>query len=198
MSPMLRGAVLAQYLEQSSGGLEAEIEVPAAQPRKREASPEPSDADCQGEGDRCATRIGDCCVLEVINFGDHQCLEFSIQERRQPVNTGRGGKVRSPCWHTKRLSKDKLRENLKEIRPIDKLDWAGSSGSLEDTVRTTRWQVVAAFDHSMPRRGHGRTGDSMYWWNDQLSVLRRKCLTARRRFTRSKGDPLLREAWKKA
>ena len=31
-----------------------------------------------------------------------------------------------------------------------------------------------------------------------MSVLRRKCLTARRRFTRSKGDPLLREAWKKA
>ena len=57
--------------------------------------------------------------------------------------------------------------------------------------------MVAACGHSMPRRGHGRTGDSMYWWNDQLSVLRRKFLTARRRFTRSKGDPLLREAWKK-
>ena len=28
--------------------------------------------------------------------------------------------------------------------------------------------------------------------------MRRKCLTARRRFTRSKGDPLMREAWKKA
>ena len=31
-----------------------------------------------------------------------------------------------------------------------------------------------------------------------MSVLRRKCLKAQRRFTRSKGDPLLREAWKKA
>ena len=40
-----------------------------------------------------------------------------------------------------------------------------------------RRKVVEACDHSMPRRGHGRTGDSMYWWNDQLSVLRRKCLT---------------------
>ena len=38
----------------------------------------------------------------------------------------------------------------------------------------------------------------MYWWNDQLSVLRRECLAARRRFTRSKGDFLLHEAWKKA
>ena len=65
-------------------------------------------------------------------------------------------------------------------------------------MRAARRKVVAACDHSMPRRRHGRTGDSMYWWNDQLSVLRRECLTARRRFTRSKGDPLLHEAWKKA
>ena len=36
------------------------------------------------------------------------------------------------------------------------------------------------------------------WWNDQLSVLRRKCLTARRSFTCSKGDPLLRDAWIRA
>ena len=72
---------------------------------------------------------------------------------------------------------------------------------LEDTVRAARRKVVAPSDHSMPRRVHGRTRDSMHWywyWNDQLSVLRRKCLTTQRRFTRSKGDPLLREAWEKA
>ena len=48
-------------------------------------------------------------------------------------------------WNTKKLRKDKLREHLEETRLIDE-----------------------------PRRGHGRTGDSMYWWSDQLSVLRRK------------------------
>ena len=87
-----------------------------------------------------------------------------------------------------------LCEYLEETRLIDELGWARSAGSLEDTVRAARRKVVAACDHSMPCRGHGRTGDSIYWWNDQLSVLRRKFLTARRRFTRSKGDPLLREA----
>ena len=65
-------------------------------------------------------------------------------------------------------------------------------------MRAARRKLVAACDHSMPRRGHGRTEDSMYWWNDQLSVLRQKCLKVRRGFTRSKGDPLLCEAWKKA
>ena len=114
------------------------------------------------------------------------------------MNTGRGGKVRSPSWNTKRFSEDKLREHVEETRLIDELGWVRSAGSLEDTVRAARRKVVAACDHSMPRRGHGRTGDWMYWWNDQLSVLCRKCLTAWRSFTRSKGDPLLREAWKKA
>ena len=126
------------------------------------------------------------------------CIEFSIQERSHSVNVGRGGKVRSPSWNTKRLSKDKLREHLEETSLIDELGWARSAGLFEDTVRAARRKVVAACDHSMPRRGHGRTGDSMYWWNDQLFVLRQKCPQERRRFTRSKGDPLLREAYKKA
>ena len=114
------------------------------------------------------------------------------------MNTARGGKGTSLSWNTRRLSKDKLLEYLDETRLIDEIGCAKSAGSLEDTVRAARRKVVAACGHLMPRRRHGRTGDSMYWWNDQLSVLRRECLTAQRRFTRSKGDPLLHEAWKKA
>ena len=90
------------------------------------------------------------------------------------MNTGRGGKVRSYSWNTKRLSKGKLREHLKETRLINELGCERSAGSLQDSVRAARRKVVAACDHSIRRRGHGRTGDSMYWWNDQLSVLRRK------------------------
>ena len=60
-------------------------------------------------------------VLEVITLSDHQCIEFSIQERSHPVNVGRGGKVSRPSWNTKRLSKDKLREHLEETRRIDEL-----------------------------------------------------------------------------
>ena len=131
-------------------------------------------------------------------MSDHQCIEFIIQERCHPVNTGRGGKVRSPSWNTKRLRKDKLRENLYETRPKDELGSARSAGSLEDTVGAARRKAVAACDHSIPRRGHGRTEDSMYWWKDHLSVLRRKCHATRRKFTRSESDSLLHEAWKKA
>ena len=70
---------------------------------------------------RLASRIGDWCVLEVITLSDHRCIEFSIQERSHPVNTGRGGKVRSPSWNTKRLSRNKLHEHLEGNRLIDEL-----------------------------------------------------------------------------
>ena len=129
---------------------------------------------------RLASRIVDWCVLQVITLSDHQCIEFSIRERSHPVNSGRGGKGRSPSWNTRRLSKDKLQKHLEETRLIDELGWAKSAGSLEDTVRAARRKVIAACDHSMLRWRHGRTGDSMYWWNDQLSVLRRECITVRR------------------
>ena len=114
-----------------------------------------------------ASRIGGWCVLEVITLSDRQCIEFSTQERSHPVHTGRGGKVRSPSWNTKRLSKDKLQKYLEETRLIDELGWARPAGSLEATVRAARRKVVAACDRSMPHSGHGRTGDLMYWWNDQ-------------------------------
>ena len=65
-------------------------------------------------------------------------------------------------------------------------------------MRSTRQKVVAACDYSMPHRKRRQAKGSMYWWNDQLAALRRECLAARRRLTRSKGDSLLHEAWKRA
>ena len=126
----------------------------------------------------------------------YPCIEFSIQKRSQPVNTGRGGKRRGPSWNTRRLSNDMLRENLEKTRLIDRLDWAKSAGSLENTVQAIKRRVVAECDHSMFRRGHMRIKNLMYWWNDQLSALRRKCFTARWKYTCSKCDALLHEAWK--
>ena len=106
--------------------------------------------------------------------------------------TFRRGAAGSIIDTARRFSNDKLRKHLEENRLIDELGWAKSTGSLEDTVRAARGKVVGA----CAQHGHGRTGDSMYWWNEQLSVLRREFLTAQRKFTRSKGDFPLHEARK--
>ena len=83
---------------------------------------------------RLASRIVYWCVLQVITLSDHQCIEFSIRERSHTVNTGRGGKGRSPSWNARRLSKDKLQKHLEKTRLIDELGWAKSAGSLEDMM----------------------------------------------------------------
>ena len=131
-------------------------------------------------------------------MSDHRCIEFTLEQRCQAVDKGRGGEGRSPSWNTRRLSRERLCEHLEETRLIDELGWICPAGSFEATVRSARQKVVAACDYSMPRRKRRQVKGSMYWWNDQLVALRRECLAARRKFTRSKGDATLHEAWKGA
>ena len=57
-------------------------------------------------------------------------------------------------------------------------------------------KLVAASDYWMPRRKRKRAKGSIYWCNHQLAALRRECLAVRRKFTQSKGDAMLHEAWK--
>ena len=144
-----------------------------------------------------ASRIGDWSVLEETTLSDHWCIEFILEQQRQAVDKGRGSEGSSPYWNVRRLCRERLRVHLETTRLIDELGWVEPAGSLEDTVRSTRQKVVAACDDSMPRRKRRQAKGSMFWWNDQLAALRRECLAARRRFTRSKGDSLLHEAWKR-
>ena len=81
---------------------------------------------------------------------------------------------------------------------MDELGWVCPAGSYEAAVRSVRQKVVAAYGYSMPRRKRRQAKGSMYWWNDQLAALRRECLAAWRKFTRSKGDATLHEGWKGA
>ena len=128
-------------------------------------------------------------------MSDHRCIEFSLERRCQAMDKGRGGKGSSPTWNIRRLSRERLREHLEETRLIDELGWICPAGSLVATMRSTRQKVVAACDCSMPRCKCEQARGSMYWWNDQLAALRRECLAARQKFTRSKGDAMLHEAW---
>ena len=147
---------------------------------------------------RLASRISDWSVLEVITLSDHRCIEFTLEQRCQAVDKGRGGEGRSPAWNTRRLSRERLREHLEETRLIDELGWVCPARSFEATVCSARQKVVAACDYSVPRRKRRQAKGSMYWWNDQLAALRRECLAVRRKLTRSKGDAMLHEACKRA
>ena len=138
-----------------------------------------------------ASKIDDWLVFEIITLSDHQCIEFSLEQRGQAVEKGRGGEGRSPFWNTRRLSRERLRVYLEETRLIDELVGVGPAGSLEDTVCCARLKVVTACDYSMSCSKSRQAKGPLYWCNGQLAALRRECLAAQRKFTCSKGEALL-------
>ena len=157
-------------------------------------SPERGEARLDGKG----ILIGEMVTRNdlIITLSDHRCIEFNLEQPRQAVDKGRGSEGRSPSWKTRRFCRVKLRVHLETTRLIDELAWGGPAGSLEDTVRSARQKVVAACDYSVPRHKRRQAKNSMYLWNDPLMALRGEFLATRRKFTCSKGDAMLHEAWK--
>ena len=98
-------------------------------------------------------------------------IEFSLQQRRQGIDKGRGGKGRSPSWNIRRLSRKRLREHLEETRFIDELGWVSPAGLLVATVQlrlislqmqekelvsvrdSARWSALTYAMRSIPRGG---------------------------------------------
>ncbi|XP_051163763.1 uncharacterized protein LOC127283122 [Leptopilina boulardi] len=146
------------------------------------------------------SRISDRRVSEEYTASDHQYIEFSVS-----VGDTRGGRRqeapsrKSPSWNTKKLDKEKFGQSLLEARLIQELGWVRRPNSLDGEVRAVRNIIVTACDASMPRRnGTFPKKRSLHWWSERLASLRKACFRARRTYTRSKGDPLLKEAFKEA
>ena len=64
---------------------------------------------------RLASKIGDLCVLKVIPLSDHRCIEFSLEQRCQAVDNGKGGEGRSPSWNTRRLCRERQPGSLMSL-----------------------------------------------------------------------------------
>ena len=146
-----------------------------------------------------ARRIADWKVLDEETLSDHRYIEFTVSQReKQGKETGRHNKIKHPSWNTRKLDESKLRLFLEETRLMDELNWVETPETTETLAKTTRSKMIAACDASAPRRKSERcVGNSMHWWNEELSRLRKECLKARRVSTRSKGNKSSEIAWKK-
>ena len=114
--------------------------------------------------------------------------------------TGRQNKKsKHPSWNTRKLDGKGLRRFLEEVRLIVELNWVKNPETMEALVEATRDKVIATCDACTPRRRFERSVEgSMYWWNEELTRLRRECLKTRRECTRSKGNGYRKIAWRKA
>lgn len=132
--------------------------------------------------DGVAARTVGWRVLEDATLVDHQYLEFCMEKgprghmenpNREPVNGG--------GWVLRRLDKLRFKETLETLKRRGDLQTLAEIGDPEPIVSYAVNSIIAACDVAMPRRKkHPQTRKSVYWWNPEISELRRKCMEARR------------------
>lgn len=116
-------------------------------------------------------------VSEAFTYSDHQAVVFQINDRRRKDRA----KVTGPKWNDKRLDSDTFDLILNDHQLI--------SGTANEQALQLTAIITSACDAAMARRKAGRQGSPCYWWNDEIAVLRRECLKARRKVQRSRGRP---------
>ena len=125
------------------------------------------------------------------SLSDHRYVITSIGSSLIGPQIGRTAMRTFPRWVTTRLNRD-----IMEAAAIF-YEWSNSSESVNaDRINRIMRDIA---DISMPRRGP-RKRPSVYWWNEEISSLRRECNRRRRLLTRGRArgnvsPDAVRELW---
>lgn len=106
-------------------------------------------------------------VLETESLSDHKYILFDVYTGKQSI----GIKTRFGGWQVKKLNVPKLQENLRNLK--------GFSDHKELSVK-----LKELCDKVMPRKGNSHSKKPVYWWNEEIALLRSDCLRKRRLYTR--------------
>ena len=129
-----------------------------------------------------AAAVWDWRVLEDYNSSDHQYIQFSTGNA--PTNGTRQEEERRR-WNDRKLNETKLINSLKNQAQQHANESTASRQDVENLVEKTMGAISAACDASMPTRSTREKRRANYWWNDDISELRKKCLALRRKSVRA-------------
>lgn len=115
-------------------------------------------------------------VSENYTHSDHMALEYTINRRSKAARQAK--KPNDRKWKTKMFTKELFVEALQE------------DGSRRDmTPEQLTEALTRACDTTMPRKSEPKISRRpAYWWNEEISSLRAKCLKARRHMQRAKDE----------
>ena len=117
-------------------------------------------------------------ISEKYTQSDHSAIIIDI-ENVLP-NLTRRVQQRVPGWKCNILDKEMFHACM------DNLIFDGSP---ERVAEELICKITNACDMSMEKRRPGKYKQSVYWWNESIAQLRKECIRARRKFTRSRGRP---------
>ncbi|KAK9685208.1 hypothetical protein QE152_g38214 [Popillia japonica] len=112
-------------------------------------------------------------VSEKETLSDPNYIIFNVEEscqvNRHPTKT--------KGWQVKKLDRERLREALNEINTDD----------LTTSAKGFTGVLTKVCNAAMPKRKSSPNKQPAYWWNTTVVELRRECVEARRRYSRSRS-----------
>lgn len=116
-------------------------------------------------------------------------LKLNKQKRKQRY-TSKRRKVKVSSWNSKKLDLDKF------WSPYDvdglKYTYIRSTRTPDNIVRTIKMAYIRNLQWIAMCSYRGKVVKKLgYWWTEETAELRRNCLVARRRSTKSKSDAAL-------
>lgn len=121
-------------------------------------------------------------VLEDYSASDHQHIQYTITDtKHRTVSTRHLRK----SWNEKKLDETKLINFLKKRWETITNEPAVTNADTETLVERTMTLIAASCEASMPRKTSQGKRRPNYWWNAEISELRRQCLKLRRKTVRA-------------
>ncbi|XP_018361299.1 PREDICTED: uncharacterized protein LOC108760024, partial [Trachymyrmex cornetzi] len=117
---------------------------------------------------------------EVESLSDHRYVTMRLGTSILGPETGRVALRTFPRWMASRVNSD-LMEAVAVFAA-----WSESPGDADEGALNLDRVMRDISDASMPRKGLPRRPHA-YWWNEEISELRRSCNACRRRVTRTRS-----------
>ena len=117
-------------------------------------------------------------ISNVYTHSDHEAIFIDIKNPRTDKQPLVQRKI--TCWKNDPFNKDMFAACMSHIR------FEGPPSKIaEEFIR----RVTNACNMSLKKKRPGSYKNAVYWWNDNIAELRKECIKARRKFTRTRGRP---------
>lgn len=116
-------------------------------------------------------------VMDIESLSLHRYISFEIAGREELRKTGANNNAKSIGWQFKKLDHEKLKQAILEETSLEK---SHTDGSLMEEVKLYTEKMIRIADKCMPRKSKGHNRPPVYWWSDEISALREKCIRAKR------------------
>ena len=138
-----------------------------------------------------ARKVVNWRILEEESLSDHLYIYFEVNDKARhtmPENEG-ATPSRAPDWDIRKLNTHKLRDTLEVEKMLQEINNSLKHSPQLITAELSRQVITNVCKRVMPpRRNQKQNRRNKYWWTPELGLLRKTCIAARRKATRSHGN----------